>query len=239
MVHPAHTPHIETQGTGGNAHLNWLRASVLGANDGIVSVSALLVGVIGATNDTHTILLTGAAGLIAGALSMAVGEYVSVWSQRDSENVLLKKERQELIDEPDAELAELAHIYEQKGLSTDTAQRVAEELTAHDALRAHAEAELRLDPDDLTNPLHAAIASGIAFTSGAVFPLLAALFAPTGYTLVATILATLFALATTGIMSARVSGTNVFIVSARVVGGGSIAMAATFCIGYLFGVSVA
>src|SRR5688572_15848459 len=132
--------------------LSWLRAGVLGANDGIVSTAGIVMGVAGATSDSGTIAIAGVAGLAAGALSMAAGEYVSVSTQRDSEVALLAKERRELAEEPDEELAELASLYVDKGLSPRLALEVASELTEHDALAAHAEAELGIDPDDLTNP---------------------------------------------------------------------------------------
>src|SRR5690349_18423113 len=135
-----------------SALLNWLRAAVLGANDGIVSVAGLVMGIAGATTDRHTILVAGLAGLVAGALSMAAGEYVSVSTQRDTERALLAKERAELRDEPEEELAELAGLYVAKGLSEQTARQVAVELTEHDALAAHADIELGIDPDALTNP---------------------------------------------------------------------------------------
>src|SRR5688572_17500148 len=146
----------EPHGGGFNNRLNWLRAGVLGANDGIVSTAGIVMGVAGATDDTGTIAIAGIAGLVAGALSMAAGEYVSVSTQRDSEEALLAKERRELADDPDDELAELAGLYVEKGLSERLALEVAQELTDHDALRAHAETELGIDPDDLTNPWQAA-----------------------------------------------------------------------------------
>ena len=145
-------PHLGALG----ARLNRLRAGVLGANDGIVSVAGLVVGVAGATTDRTAIAVAGLAGLVAGAVSMALGEYVSVSSQRDSERAQLAQERRELREDPEQELAELAGIYEAKGLSPGTARSVAEELTEHDALRAHLEAELGLDPDELTSPWQAA-----------------------------------------------------------------------------------
>ena len=148
-------PHVHGIGN----RLSWLRAGVLGANDGIVSTAGIVMGVAGATSERPTILVAGVAGLVAGALSMAAGEYVSVSTQRDSEEALLDKERRELRDDPDDELAELADLYVQKGLSPDLASRVAVELTEHDALGAHAEAELGIDPDDLTSPWQAAWAS--------------------------------------------------------------------------------
>jgi vacuolar iron transporter family protein len=146
----------EPHADGLNNRLNWLRAAVLGANDGIVSTAGLVVGVAGATSNGNAIVVAGVAGLAAGALSMGAGEYVSVSTQRDSEHALLEKERRELAEDPEEELAELADIYVGKGLSEGLALQVARELTEHDALGAHAEAELGIDPDDLTNPWSAA-----------------------------------------------------------------------------------
>ena len=160
--------------------LNWLRAGVLGANDGIVSVAAIVVGVAGATTSTGAILTAGAAGLVGGAVSMALGEYVSVSSQSDSQKALIEKERRELAEQPEEELAELTAIYESKGLRPETARKVAAELTEHDALAAHLSAELNIDEDDIVSPWHAAFASAIAFTLGAVLPMLAILLPPPG-----------------------------------------------------------
>ena len=164
-----HEPH---QQGGLNNRLNWLRAGVLGANDGIVSTAGIVMGVAGATSDRGTILVAGVAGLAAGALSMAAGEYVSVSTQKDSELALLEKERRELRDEPAEELEELAGLYVDKGLTEELALEVAKQLTEHDALGAHAEAELGIDPDDITSPWNAALASMLAFTVGALLPLL-------------------------------------------------------------------
>ena len=158
--------------------LNWLRAGVLGANDGIVSVAGIVVGVASASSARGPIFTAGLAGLVAGAVSMALGEYVSVSSQRDSENAQLAQERRELAETPEQELAELTAIYEAKGLTAETARRVAGELTEHDALAAHIDAELNLDPDDLANPIQAAGASALSFTLGAVLPILAILLPP-------------------------------------------------------------
>ncbi|WP_264991347.1 VIT1/CCC1 transporter family protein, partial [Mycobacterium kiyosense] len=171
--HPA-----EPHAVGTSTRLNWLRAAVLGANDGIVSVAGIVVGVAGATTQRGPLFTAGLAGLVAGAVSMALGEFVSVSSQRDSERALLAQEREELARAPSTELAELTAIYAAKGLSPQTAARVAEELTAHDAFAAHAEAELKIDPGDLANPWHAAVASAVAFTAGALLPLLAILLPP-------------------------------------------------------------
>ena len=155
-----------------NNLLNRLRASVLGANDGIVSVAGIVMGFAGATDVRHTIFLGGIAGLVAGALSMAAGEYVSVSTQRDTELALIAKETRELAEEPEEELAELAELYHQKGLSPDLAHQVAVQLTEGDPLRAHLDAELGIDPDELTSPWQAAVSSMVAFTIGAVLPLL-------------------------------------------------------------------
>src|SRR4051794_30717643 len=170
---PALGPHPdEPHGTRLNNRLNWLRAGVLGANDGIVSTAGIVIGAVGATSDRSAILIAGVAGLAAGAMSMAAGEYVSVSTQRDSELALLAKERRELRDEPEEELAELAGLYVEKGLGAALALRVAQELTAKDALAAHAEVELGIDPDDITKPWNAALASMLSFTLGALLPLL-------------------------------------------------------------------
>ncbi|UGT53853.1 VIT1/CCC1 transporter family protein [Nocardia asteroides] len=227
-THP-HEPHAE----GLASRLNWLRAGVLGANDGIVSTAGLVVGVAATTNDSTTILAAGVAGLVAGAISMAAGEYVSVSTQRDSEKALLAKERRELTDFPDYELAELTEIYEAKGLSPATARQVAEELTAHDAFTAHAEAELKLDPDELTNPWAAAGSSAIAFTCGALLPLLAIVLPPAQWRVPVTFVAVLVALALTGSLSARLGGSRRGRAVLRVVVGGALAMAITYAIGTL------
>ncbi|WP_107654533.1 VIT1/CCC1 transporter family protein [Nocardia suismassiliense] len=227
-AHP-HEPHTE----GLASKLNWLRAGVLGANDGIVSTAGLVVGVAAATTDTGTIFTAGIAGLSAGAISMAVGEYVSVSTQRDSERALLAKEQKELREEPDFELAELAGIYEAKGLSPATARKVAEELTAHDAFTAHAEAELGLNPEELTNPWQAAGSSAVSFTLGALLPLLAILLPPVPLRIPITFAAVLIALAITGSVSARLGGSDRGRAMLRVVIGGALAMAVTYGIGQL------
>lgn len=227
-----HEPHTAGSGT----KLNWLRAAVLGANDGIVSVAAIVVGVAGASNTPSFILTAGVAGLVAGALSMAVGEYVSVSTQRDTERALLEKERNELATVPELELEELTVIYEHKGLTRTTAEQVAQELTAHDAFAAHAEAELHIDPNQLTDPWHAAFASAAAFLSGAVIPLVAIVLPPADIRIPATFAAVLVALSITGTLSAHAGGANRTVATVRVVLGGALAMAITFGIGKLFGV---
>ncbi|MBC7592827.1 MAG: VIT family protein [Kineosporiaceae bacterium] len=225
----------EPHGTGMAVRLNWLRAGVLGANDGIVSTAGLVVGVAGATSSRGAIFTAGLAGLVAGAVSMALGEYVSVSSQRDSESALLERERRELEETPEEELVELAGIYEAKGLSAETAKKVAVELTAHDALTAHADAELRIDPNALANPIHAAIASAVAFLLGAMLPLVAILLPPPGLRVIVTAIAVLAALAITGMISAKIGGSNARLAVARVVVGGAAGLALTYGIGSLFG----
>ena len=158
--------------------LNWLRAGVLGANDGIVSTAGIVMGVAGATSERAPVFVAGIAGLVAGALSMGAGEYVSVNTQRDSEKAMLALEAEELEKMPETELRELAKMYERKGLSRETAKKVAQELTEHDALAAHADIEFGIDPENLTNPWHAAFASMVAFTVGALLPLLAITLTP-------------------------------------------------------------
>lgn len=215
--------------------LNWLRAGVLGANDGIVSIAGLAVGVAGATTERAPILTAGVAGLLAGAISMALGEYVSVSTQRDSERALLAKERHELEHQPEAELNELAGIYESKGLRPETARQVAIELTDHDVFAAHVEAELNIDPNELTNPWHAAGASAVAFTAGAVLPLLAILVLPVAIRVPVTFVVVLIALAGTGALSAKLGGARAKTAVLRVVVGGAIGMAVTYGVGLLIG----
>jgi VIT1/CCC1 family predicted Fe2+/Mn2+ transporter len=227
-------PHEGEQHAGNLAErLNWLRAGVLGANDGIVSVAAIVVGVAGATTSTGAIATAGVAGLVGGAISMALGEYVSVSSQRDSQRALIAKERQELVDDPDAELEELTQMYEARGLSRGTAEQVATELTARDALRAHLEMELNIDEDEVVSPWHAAGASALAFTIGAILPLLAILLPPSVIRVPVTFVAVLIALALTGALGARIGGSSKSRATLRVVIGGALALAATFVIGML------
>lgn len=229
--------HTESQANITSSKLNWLRAGVLGANDGIVSVSSVIVGVAGASSESRTILTAGIAALVAGALSMAVGEYVSVSSQKDSEKALLAKEKFELETVPEQELEELIAIYEHKGLSRSTAEVVGKELTAHDAFAAHVEAELRIDPTNLTNPLHAAYASGVAFFCGAIIPILAIIISSAQYHVIATFISVIIALIITGTLSAYVGGAHKMTAVIRVVLGGVLAMIITYGVGFLFGVS--
>jgi VIT1/CCC1 family predicted Fe2+/Mn2+ transporter len=232
------TTHPELHTDASASKLNWLRASVLGANDGIVSLAALLVGIAGATPSTQALLVAGVAGILAGALSMAVGEYVSVSSQRDTERALFAKERKELEQYPEAELEELTTLYQKKGLARETAELVAKELTAVDAFGTHAREELGLAPDELTNPWAAALASALSFFAGAIIPLIAILLPPEAWRLPVEFAAVFVALAITGIVSARMSGAPIAKVTARVVVGGILAMIVTFAIGKLFGTTV-
>lgn len=217
--------------------LNWLRAGVLGANDGIVSTAAVVVGVAGATTQTGPVLIAGLAALVGGAISMALGEYVSVSSQRDSEHALIQKERREIADDPEAELAELVGLYEAQGLSRETATRVATELTASDALRAHLAVELHIDADDVVSPWAAALASAVAFTIGAILPMLTILLTPVEVRVGATFAAVLIALAVTGYLAAWIGGARRGRSIVRTVIGGALALAATYAVGALFGVA--
>lgn len=215
-----------------SGRLNWLRAAVLGANDGIVSTAAIVLGFAGATSDRTTILVAGIVGLLAGAMSMSVGEYVSVSTQRASEQAMLALERRELKERPQKELAELAQIYKKKGLSAELSFQVATELTAHDALGAHAEARLGLDPEELTNPWHAAFASFLAFVAGASIPLIAVVL---GSGTVGVGVAVMLAMALTGYVSAVLGRSSIQGALLRNVGGGIIAMAITYGLGTLVG----
>ncbi|WP_026481167.1 VIT family protein [Ahrensia sp. 13_GOM-1096m] len=216
----------------------WLRASVLGANDGIVSVSSLIVGVAAADPNPTAILVAGAAGLAAGAMSMAAGEYVSVSSQSDVERADIAREKQALIDTPKAEEAELASIYQSRGLSVETAALVARELTENDALGAHVRDELGLSEVHAANPLQAAIASGFTFTVAAALPLIAAILAPSDKIIPVVVVSTLVCLAGLGALGAQVGGAPKFRATARVLFWGAAAMAITAGVGSIFGVSV-
>lgn len=214
------------------SRLNWLRAGVLGANDGIVSTAALVVGVAGATTEHTAVLIAGLVGLLAGAMSMAAGEYVSVSTQRDSERAVLDRQRALLTTRPTQELTELAAAYRQRGLDADTAESVARQLTASDGLRAHAQARHGIDPDELTDPWHAAWASLIAFSLGALIPLAGIAFAPS-LALTAALVAA--ALALTGALSARLGDAPTLPAVVRNIGGGMAAMIITFGLGNLVG----
>ena len=217
--------------------LNWLRAGILGANDGIVSIAALVVGVAAATSDPGPILIAGTAGIIAGSLSMALGEFVSVSSQRDSEASLIKRERQELEEHPEAELRELAEIYQQRGLSASTAALVAQELTEHDAVAAHLEAELGINELELTNPWHAAISSALAFLAGSILPMVAIVLGPESIRIPLTFAASLLALGITGGVGAYLGQSPILRPVFRVMGGGALALVISWGIGTALGVS--
>lgn len=217
--------------------LNWLRAGVLGANDGIVSVAGVVVGVAGATSDRQQILTAGIAALVAGALSMAGGEYVSVSTQRDTESAAIALETRELRDMPDEELEELATYYVGRGLNPDTARQVAEQLTAADLLRAHTEMEFNLVPGQLTNPWHAAVASLLAFAVGAVIPLLAISIPPSSARVAACVLSVAVALFFTGYISAHLGKAPKGRAILRNVVVGLLTMAIAYVVGRLFGVA--
>ena len=215
--------------------LNWLRAAVLGANDGIVSTAGLMLGVAGADASFTVLLTAGVAALVSGALSMAVGEYVSVSTQSDTERAAVQLEREALARRPDAEIKELAALLQQKGLSRVTAMEVAKELTQHDALAAHAEIEFGIKPGEYTNPWHAAGASALAFSLGALVPLLAILLAPTPSLVPVAVGAVTLALLLTGVTSAHLGGAPRLRAALRNAGGGLLAMGVTYVVGWLVG----
>jgi vacuolar iron transporter family protein len=221
-----------------SSKLNWLRAGVLGANDGVVSTAGIVVGVAAATVKHGPILTAGIAGLAAGAVSMALGEYVSVSTQRDTEQALLSKERGELRDDAAAELSELIALYESKGLSSATARTVAQELTDHNAFAAHAEVELGIDPEELTNPWQAALSSALSFTVGALLPLIAILAPPTTWRIQVTVVAVLLALMITGTVSAGLGGAPKGRAVSRNVVGGGLALVITYAIGHVVGAAI-
>jgi VIT1/CCC1 family predicted Fe2+/Mn2+ transporter len=232
-AHP-HEQHDEDLAT----RLNWLRAGVLGANDGIVSTAGLVVGVAGAAADRSALVVAGLAGLVAGALSMAGGEYVSVSTQSDTEAAALDLERWELAHLPEHELDELTDIYRAKGLPAELAREVAVRLTEHDALAAHAEAELGIDPRERTNPWHAALSSMVSFTAGALLPLLAIVLPPVAWRVPVTAVAVTAALVLTGWVSARLGQARVRPAVLRNVGVGWLAMAVTFAVGSAVGTAL-
>lgn len=219
-------------------HVGWLRAAVLGANDGIISTASLMMGIASAQAVSSTVLLTGIAGLVAGALSMAAGEYVSVRSQADTENADLAKEREELATQPESELRELTEIYVARGLGRDLAHQVAVQLTAHDALAAHARDELGIIEFLQARPLQAALASAATFAVGAFIPLLVALLVPEQYLIAAIAGVSLCALALLGGLAAKVGGANQWQGALRVCVWGAIAMGLTGVAGHFFGVNI-
>jgi VIT1/CCC1 family predicted Fe2+/Mn2+ transporter len=214
----------------------WLRAAVLGANDGIVSTASLVLGVAAAGANLQAILVAGVAGLVAGAMSMAAGEYVSVSSQADTENADLARERAELAADPKHEHAELAEIYVERGLDSELAARVATQLMEHDALGAHARDELGISDALTAKPVQAALASAATFTAGAALPLLAVILSPASALLWAVSSSSLLSLALLGSVSAKAGGSPLFIATARVTFWGALAMALTAGVGALFGV---
>jgi VIT1/CCC1 family predicted Fe2+/Mn2+ transporter len=220
------------------SRVGWLRAAVLGANDGIVSTSSLIVGVAAADPGRHAIMVAGIAGLLAGALSMAAGEYVSVSSQSDTERADLARETEELRTQPDAELAELTAIYVARGVQPDVARTVAEQMMAADALGAHARDELGISEITSARPIQAALTSAATFSVGAAAPLLAALLAPLDYVVPIVAIASLLYLAMLGALGARTGGAGVGRAVFRVVFWGAVAMGVTAAVGRLFGAAV-
>ena len=230
----------EPHATGGvHARLNWLRAGVLGANDGIVSVAATVVGVAGATTAVAPVAIAGVAAVVGGAVSMALGEYVSVSSSSDSQKALIAKERRELAEDPEGELEELVGLYEAEGLSRATAETVARELTEKDALKAHLRAELGMDETGVVSPWSAAGASFVAFLLGALLPFLTIILAPVDIRVALTFVTTLVALAVTGYAGAWLGGAPPVRAMVRVVIGGALALVLTFAVGAWLGTMVA
>ncbi|MCI7551130.1 MAG: VIT family protein [Actinomycetaceae bacterium] len=218
--------------------LNWLRAGVLGANDGIVSTAGLVVGVSGASMTYTALFISGIAGLVAGALSMAAGEYVSVSTQRDAEEAAIAAQKQEIAHDPQAAQRALGQTLRNQGLSKPLATRVASELSTKDALKAHVHFELNMDPDELTSPLHAAIASMISFALGALIPLFAIVISPQNIAVPITAVAVTIALAITGSVSAKLGGARILRATVRNILWGNIAMFVTYYIGTFVGGSI-
>ena len=233
MTPSAHPDDPHYVGRGG-----WLRAAVLGGNDGIISVASLIIGVAAADPGPSVVMVSGVAGLVAGAMSMAAGEYISVSAQRDSELADVKREKEALEQMPEEEFEELVAIYKARGLSHETACAVAKELTAKDPLSAHLRDELGLSDDLAAKPLQAALASGLTFSVAAALPVLASVLVPERSIIPVTVVVSVIALALLGALGARLGGAPVPAAVARVVGWGIIAMAATALIGSLFGISV-
>jgi len=218
-------------------HIGWLRAAVLGANDGIVSTASLIIGVAAANGGKEAVLVAGVAGLVAGAMSMAAGEYVSVHSQADTEKADIAKETHELETDPDGELKELTAIYVHRGLTPDLAKQVAMQLTTHDALGAHTRDELGISANFSARPVQAALSSATSFAAGAVLPLAVAWLMPSAGMMWAVALSTLISLGALGALAALTGSAPVLKGAVRVLFWGALAMAATWSIGSLFGVS--
>ena len=218
--------------------IGWLRAAVLGANDGLISTASLIVGVAAASTSRHEILVAGVAGLVAGAMSMAAGEYVSVSSQADTEAADMTRERRELAEHPEAELDELTTIYVQRGVEAALARKVAEQMTAKDALAAHVRDELGLAAHVVAQPVQAALTSAATFTVGAAFPLVVSMLAPAGRIPLTVSIACLVGLAALGAIGAKAGGAGILKPTLRVVFWGAIAMLSTALIGSLVGRAV-
>ena len=218
--------------------IGWLRAAVLGANDGLISTASLIVGVAAASTARHEILVAGVAGLVAGAASMAAGEYVSVSSQADTERADMARERKELAEEPEAELKELAAIYEQRGVEPALARKVAEQMMAKDAFAAHVRDELGLADHVVARPVQAALASAATFAAGAAFPLVVSMVAPAGAITWTVSVACILGLAALGAVGARAGGAGMLKASFRVVFWGAVALLSTAAIGSLVGRAV-
>jgi VIT1/CCC1 family predicted Fe2+/Mn2+ transporter len=217
---------------------NWLRAAVLGANDGIISISSLAIGVAAASANREPIMLATLAGLVAGALSMAAGEYVSVSSQTDTEKADIEREKVELSAMPEEELNILAQIYERRGLQKETAMQVAKEMTAYDALGTHIRDELGINEISSAKPIQAALASGASFTIGGILPLMVILFAPVKTMEYWLYSSTILFLIILGVIAAKTGGSNIYKAVLRIAIWGTIAMGLSALVGYLFGVRV-
>ncbi len=233
MIRPRRHPEIHRSG-----RVGWLRAAVLGSNDAIVSTASLMVGVASSSASTHAVLVAGLAGLVAGAMSMAVGEYLSVSSQRDAERADIDREELELATSPQAELTELATIYVKRGLDKDLSLRVAEQLSAHDRLGAHLRDELGIDPQALAQPKQAAWISAASFSTFAMLPIVALLVSPERWHVAAIAGASLVSLALLGALGAYLGGARMVAAALRVTVGGGLAMAVTAVVGHLLGAAV-
>ena len=231
----ANTSHVERHRT---AHISWLRAAVLGANDGLISTASLVVGVAAAGTGRNAVLVAGVAGLVAGSMSMAAGEYVSVSSQADTENADLERERGELASDPAAEKVELAAIYVKRGLTGELARQVADQLMENDALGAHARDELGLSDATAARPLQAALASAVSFALGAVLPVLVAALAPEALVTKIVTASALVLLAVLGAIAANVGGASMTRGSLRVAFWGALALAMSALVGRMFGTAV-
>lgn len=229
---------LQPDDTNSNSKLNKLRASVLGANDGIVSTSAVLMGVAGASGDTGLLFIAGLAALVAGALSMAVGEYVSVSSQSDTEAAFIEKERKLLEQKPKEQLIVLARAYADMGMRKTTALQVAKELSMKDPLKAHLQIRHSINEEDLSSPTQAAIASFIAFAAGGIVPFIIAIISPAAIREITIVLSVVLALSITGYLSAKAGNAPLFRAISRIVLGGIIAMGVTYAVGAIFGTAI-